>query len=98
MRKYVLSINDNIDIKTPPAVIMFLILILCAPVCKGVLSKCSVKEGDADCSSRGLTEIPTDLPRDITVLNLHDNAITVLHKDAFYNYLPSFYEYRSLLN
>eukprot|EP00058_Branchiostoma_floridae_P015059 XP_002600547.1 hypothetical protein BRAFLDRAFT_70076 [Branchiostoma floridae] len=46
-------------------------------------SSCS---SDCDCSSRGLTSVPQDLPTDITHLNLENNAITNLSQSDFSRY------------
>ncbi|XP_066298920.1 leucine-rich repeat-containing protein 15-like [Branchiostoma lanceolatum] len=46
-------------------------------------SSCS---SECDCSSRGLTSVPQDLPTDITMLTLEDNAITTLSQSDFSRY------------
>ncbi|KAI8509762.1 hypothetical protein Bbelb_121900 [Branchiostoma belcheri] len=43
-------------------------------------SSCS---SHCDCSIRGLTSVPQDLPTDITTLDLEDNAITTLNQSDF---------------
>ncbi|KAF4517658.1 hypothetical protein B566_EDAN002890 [Ephemera danica] len=50
---------------------------------------CSCEGTVVDCSARGLTEIPKDLPQYTTELLLHDNQLTRLRADGLFGRLPS---------
>uniref|UniRef100_A0A667WH46 Toll-like receptor 3 n=1 Tax=Myripristis murdjan TaxID=586833 RepID=A0A667WH46_9TELE len=49
-------------------------------------TSCKVQHGKADCSHLSLKEIPPDLPRNITSLDLSHNRLTQLPPDAFIPY------------
>ncbi|ETN69996.1 leucine Rich repeat-containing domain protein [Necator americanus] len=66
---------------------MWLIYVIFVSVFPSVLvcpSMCLCSDdGRADCSNRGLTEVPTDFPPSITVLDLRGNALEVLGRSSF---------------
>lgn len=56
----------------------FLVLLPCWTLCTSSTNKCTVRHEVADCSHLKLTQIPDDLPANITVLNLTHNQLRKL--------------------
>ncbi|XP_059164127.1 toll-like receptor 4 [Physella acuta] len=47
------------------------------------VGKCEIRKNVCDCSSRGLTSVPHDIPDNITVLHLYNNSITTIKNSTF---------------
>jgi len=52
-------------------------------------SACSCDGSVVDCSARGLTEVPRDIPRFTTDLLLQDNELTKVRSDGLFGRLPN---------
>ncbi|KAM5275796.1 toll-like receptor 3 isoform 1-T4 [Hipposideros larvatus] len=63
-----------------------LVLLPCWMLCTSSTNKCAVRYEVADCSHRKLTQIPDDLPANITVLNLTHNQLRKLPPANFTRY------------
>ncbi|XP_019635085.1 PREDICTED: reticulon-4 receptor-like 2 [Branchiostoma belcheri] len=69
--------------KVRTLLVLLLIILKETGPTKACSSSCS---SDCDCSRRGLTSVPQDLPTAITTLNLHWNAITTIEQYDFFPY------------
>lgn len=61
-------------------------LLTCWMLCTSSANKCTVRHEVADCSHLKLTQIPDDLPTNITVLNLTHNQLRRLPPANFTRY------------
>ncbi|KAL6739712.1 hypothetical protein Aduo_013136 [Ancylostoma duodenale] len=61
--------------------ILLVSFLLSVPACPS-MCLCS-DDGRADCSDRGLTEVPPDIPQSTTFLDLRGNALEVLGRSSF---------------
>eukprot|EP00058_Branchiostoma_floridae_P005915 XP_002591403.1 hypothetical protein BRAFLDRAFT_69966 [Branchiostoma floridae] len=66
-------LHPSMSTKARRLLVFLLIILKEAGPTAACSSSCS---SDCDCSSRGLTSVPQDLPTDITRLNLNNNAIS----------------------
>lgn len=66
-------------------------LLTCWISCTSSTNKCTVRHEATDCSHLKLTQIPDDLPTNITVLNLTHNQLRRLPACQFYKIQPTYY-------
>ncbi|XP_078574948.1 uncharacterized protein LOC144861103 [Branchiostoma floridae x Branchiostoma japonicum] len=78
-----INLHPSMSNKAKRMLILLLIILKEAGPTAACSSSCS---SDCDCSSRGLTSVPQDLPTSITTLELQGNAITHLNQSDFLRY------------
>lgn len=72
--------------QSSPYIYSFLGLLPFWILCTSSTNKCVVRHEAADCSHLKLTQVPDDLPANITVLNLTHNQLRRLPPDNFTRY------------